>query len=268
MKIKQTLSLALAGALSLALAAPAFAADDAPNTTTTITGTYQAITIDVTVPETGTVVVNPYGLPVSFTKSDDTEVKITGQQITTAPMAIRNNTDLDLTVSVTVTGTAKGSLKFSTTSNAESTTAANNAFVYLQAQPLTIADGTTLTTQEDDADTLSDAIMDGAIAWEASEYDADADVVVGTIKATKEGFVTLAAADVTPEDKSDPSAPVAAFATYNSGSIALIRLAGDLSPVTKTPWKESKEAEGDTPAVVGDGFEVKVAYTFAPATGD
>lgn len=270
MDLKKIGTLALTGALSLSLAAPAFAADT-PNTSTTITGAYQDIDIDVTVPATGTVVVNPYGLPVEYTKSDSTVKKITGQQITTAPMAIMNNTDLDLDVSVTVTGTAQGSLKFSTTSNADSTTPANNAFVYLQAQPLTIADGTTgMTNKADDSDTLDDAVIDGAVAWAAAEYNADTDVVVGTTKVTKDGFVTLKAAEVTPADNSDPDSPVAAYSTYKSGSIALVRLAGDLSPVVKTPWKESKEesSSGAGDAVVGDGFTVKVAYTFAPAVAE
>lgn len=268
MKFKKIGSLALSGALALSLAVPAFAADTTPNTTTTITGAYQDVIIDVTVPETGTVVINPYGLPIEYTKSDDTVAKITGQQITTAPMAIMNNTDLDLSVSVTVTGTAQGSLKFSPTSNAESTTAANNAFVYLQASQLTIAnDATGMTSKADDSETLSDAVIDGAVAWAAAEYNADTDVVVGTTKATKDGFVTLKAATVTPADNSDADSPVPAFTTYKTGSIALVRLAGDLSPVVKTPWKESKaeSSEGAGDAVVGDGFTVKVAYTFAPA---
>lgn len=262
MKNKKIVSLALAGTLALSLVAPAFAANDTPNTSTTITGAYQDIVIDVTVPETGTVVINPYGLPVEYTKSDDTVKKITGQQITTAPMAIMNNTDLDLDVSVTVTGTAQGSLKFSATTNVDSTTAANNAFVYLQAQPLTIADGTTITSKNDDAETLSDAVIDGAVAWTVAEYNADTDVVVGTTKVAKDGFVTLKAAAVTPAADADTPA----YSTYKTGSIALIRLAGDLSPVVKTPWKESS-GSGDT-AVVGDGFTVKVAYTFAPATAE
>lgn len=269
MNLKQIGSLLTAGALSLSLALPAFAADDAPNTTTTITGAYQDVVIDVTVPETGTAVVNPYGLPIEYTKSDKTtKVKITGQQITTAPMAIMNNTDLDLTVGVSVTGTAKGSLKFSPTTNAESTTAANNAFVYLQAKSLEIKSNTILTSKADEKNDLDDAVTDGAIEWgkTASEYNSETDVVVGTTKATKEGFVTLKAATVTP--KSDDVS--AAFATYKTGSIALVRLAGDLSPVVKTPWKEKedKAAQGDTPAVVGDGFTVTVAYTFAPATAE
>lgn len=48
------LSGAMAGALALSLAVPAFASNS-----TDITGTYQAVTIDVTVPTSGTAQINP-----------------------------------------------------------------------------------------------------------------------------------------------------------------------------------------------------------------
>lgn len=269
MKNKKIVSLALAGTLALSLVAPAFAAN---NNSTVITGTYQDIQIDVTVPASAAAVVNPYGLPIEFTESDDsTTHEITGRQITTAPLYIANNTALDLDVSVTVTGKTTGSLKFSATTNVDSTTPANNAFVYLQGSPIELtAQEANLTSKDDDADSLSDLVLNKVVAWDAAEYSEDTDVVVGTTKVTKDQFVTLKAATVTPADNSDADNPVAAFATYKTGSLAMIRLAGDLSPVLKTPWKESKEesSAGAGDAVVGDGFEVTVAYTFAPAAGE
>lgn len=264
MKNKKIVSLALAGTLALSLVAPAFAAN---NNSTVITGAYQDIQIDVTVPASAAAVVNPYGLPIEFTESDGTtKHEITGRQITTAPLYIANNTALNLDVSVTVTGKTTGSLKFSATTNVDSTTPANNAFVYLQGSPIELtAQEANLTSKDDDADSLSDLVLNKVVAWDAAEYSEDTDVVVGTTKVTKDQFVTLKAAAVTAATADD-----AAFATYKTGSLAMIRLAGDLSPVLKTPWKESKEesSAGAGDAVVGDGFEVTVAYTFAPAAGE
>lgn len=264
MKNKKIVSLALAGTLALSLVAPAFAAS---NNSTVITGAYQDIQIDVTVPAAATAVVNPYGLPIEFTESDDTTThEITGRQITTAPLYIANNTALDLDVSVTVTGKTTGSLKFSATTNVDSTTPANNAFVYLQGSPIELtAQEANITSKADDAESLSDLVLNKVVAWDAAEYSEDTDVVVGTTKVTKDQFVTLKGAAVTAATADD-----AAFATYKTGSLAMIRLAGDLSPVLKTPWKESKaeSSAGAGDAVVGDGFEVTVAYTFAPAAGE
>ena len=79
MNKKRFASSVLAGTLALSLAAPALAAN---NTTTNIAGSYADIPIAVVVPTTGTAQINPYGLPVSITKSNDSTVDLTGQKIT------------------------------------------------------------------------------------------------------------------------------------------------------------------------------------------
>lgn len=120
MKAKKLISTILASAMALSMAVPAFAS------TTKISALYQAITIDVTVPTTGTAVVNPYGLPLDVTAKvnvlgdDGTATgdtrnltgSISGQGITTTtPLALVNKTTVDLDVNATVTGTVKGNLK-------------------------------------------------------------------------------------------------------------------------------------------------------------
>lgn len=271
MKFKKVATLALAGAMALSMAVPAFAAESTTNRSTAITGAYADVPIDVVVPTTGTVVVNPYGLPIELTKTDGTtKVNLTGQQITTRPMAIKNQSELDLTANVTATATAAGNLKFVAATNVGSTTAGNNAFVYLQSQPLDIATGTTnMTTLAADADTVTDAITDAFVTWAAdgATYNAESDLIITdkTGGAKKDNMFTLAAAEKV--DAVTGANPVAAHVKYNTESIALIRLAGDLSPVVKTPWSAGRAASADDPAVPADGFTVTLAFTFMPVAG-
>lgn len=108
MNMKRFASTALAGALALSMAAPAFASGTSTNTTN-ITGEYKPITLKVVVPQTGTATINPYGLPVDL----DEETTISGQQITTgAPLVIKNQSKVALAVKAKVTGTVKGDATF------------------------------------------------------------------------------------------------------------------------------------------------------------
>ena len=268
---KRLASMVMAGALAVSMAAPAFAADDTTNRSVAITGAYADVPIDVVVPTTGTVVVNPYGLPIELTKSDSTKVNLTGQQITTRPMAIKNQSELDLGASVTATATAAGNLKFVAATNVGSTTAGNNAFVYLQSQPLDIATGTTnMTTLAADTNAVTDAITDAFVTWAAdgATYNAESDLIITdkTGGAKKDNMFTLAAAEKVAADATATPA-VVAHVKYNTESIALIRLAGDLSPVVKTPWSAGRAASADDPAVPADGFTVNLVFTFAPVAG-
>lgn len=104
MKSKKLLSLALALIMSLSLAVPALAAGD-PNTTV-ISGSFEDVVIDVEVPATGTAFINPYGLDLKVPDGAGGSDKVTikGQQIVSAPMALKNKTAMDLNVSATVTG--------------------------------------------------------------------------------------------------------------------------------------------------------------------
>lgn len=258
MKNKKLLSLALAGLMALSLAVPAFAAD--PNSTV-ISGAYKDVVIDVVVPATGAAFINPYGLDLKvkedITNSSSNEVTISGQQIVSAPMALKNKTAMDLNVSATVTGTITPLPESATSSvlmkfNANTTKGVGTnpeaegyvapatgkaAFVYLQAKQEPALTGA-------DAAVDATAIAAKYAAWTASAYDENKDVVVATKAATKDNIVVLRAAAM---DNSD------AFASYKAGSIALFRLTGDCTSGPKAGWTED------------DKFTVTVAFSFTPA---
>ena len=240
----RVLSGAMAGVLAMSLAVPAFAADN----TTTVTGTYKAVTIDVTVPETGVAFINPYALEIEVPESEGstTNVRISGQQIVSAPMAIQNKTAMDLSVSATVTGEVdltKTDMKLAT-STTKGTGAegdadyvapatGKSAFVYLQAKPATDTTGAAATLAAECA------------AWAPSAYAEATDVIVGTRAVTKDNLATLRAATVNS----------GTFVSYNAGSIALFRLTGDCVAAPRaSEWKTT------------DTFKTTIAFTFAPAT--
>lgn len=257
-KAKRILTGAMAAAMSLSLCVPAFATTTTtPNKETAITGSFEEIPIAVTVPETATAKINPYGLPVEFTKSDKTtKAKISGQQITTAPSGITNDGEVDLKVSATVVGTQTGAFKFvndavTVLGNgsegdpdyvAPSTLA--NGFVYLQGKLSATAAGGP--TPEDKETVIFDiCTATGGSAW-ASTYDPNKDIPVTTIAATAvaKELGTLKAATLT-------NGTVTAYPT---GSIMAVRLAGVVTESPRTPWAET------------DGFTVNVSYTFKPVT--
>lgn len=99
MNLKRFASTALAGALALSMAVPAFAAAN----TTVISGAYEAVTLSVTVPTTGKAIINPYGLPYKLSA----DYSVSNQQITTAaPLLIQNKSDVALAVTANLKGQA------------------------------------------------------------------------------------------------------------------------------------------------------------------
>lgn len=257
MKSKKLLSLGLSLVMSLSLAVPAFAAND---NTTEISGTYKDVVIDVDVPATGAAFINPYGLdlkvPQDATDSGNTnEATITGQQIVSAPMALKNKTAMDLSVSATVTGTitpitvpdgetAPTLMKFATSTTKGSggspdspdyvaPATGKSAFVYFQAKQAADTSGTPANIAAEYA------------AWGASAFNADTDVIVAAKAVAKENIMTLRAAAVD---------NTGAFTAFKAGSIGMFRLTGDCTSGAKANWTEK------------DKFTTTVAFTFTPAT--
>jgi len=240
MKFKKLASLALAGVMTASLAVPAFASE------TEITGTYTAPDIDVVVTPSAAAFINPLGLDIEVA----TGVTVSGRQIISAPMTIKNQSAMDLQVDASMTATInEGSdMRFvgTTTGGAGST---KTAFAYLQA------------TQAKDligADATVDATAIGTAyaAWDATAYSASTDLLVNSAMATsKANLVVVRAADMSGAGNT--------FAAYKPGSVALVRLAGDcVASPTAGSWTETK-TEGDK--TTGDGFTINVAYTFKPA---
>lgn len=248
MKFKKFASLALAGAMSLSLAVPAFASGNS----TEITGNYQAVDIEVVVSQTATAIINPYGLDLEVNSdaadASSAKVTISGQQIVTTPMSLKNKTGMDLQVSASMTASVKegSNMRFVSTSTG-GVGATKTVFAYLQAKQEPALVGT---------DNSGVAVADVAAkfaAWAASDYDADADLLVNSAMATStDNLVVLRAADMTG----------GSFQAYKAGSVALVRLAGDCvaSPTTGSWAAPAQDGTG------GDGFTVNVAYTFKPAS--
>ena len=252
MKSKKFLSVVMAGALSLSMAAPAFAGNTPANTETDINATYTPPVINVVVPRTADAFINPLGLDVKVDTTNN--ITLSGRQIISAPMALKNQggTDLQVGATVSVTVNDGSDLRFVSTSTGGASAATKSVFAYIQAKQ-----DKTLTGAESG---IGAAIATAYGNWEASAYDSTKDIVVNSAMSTsKDNLVILRAADVSGGN----------FTAYKQGSVALVRLAGDCTSTLTTGdgWvKTETTGSGDTAVTTGDGFTVNVAYTFRPAS--
>jgi hypothetical protein len=249
---KRILSLILAGAMSAALAVPAFADGETEatetkeaNTATNITATYQAVTIAVVVPETGETIINPYALPVVIGQDgSDKDIEVS-EQIITKPLALKNQSKVKLNVSATVTTTLNEKTDMTLASTAlTSEDTAKKAFVFLD-----VVQDKTLTGE---ADSVTDGKVNAAFkaaTWtdptKYSETTTGAIALNATKAVTKSNMAVLAASTY-----SD-----GAFSKYTEGSIAFFRLNGNcVASPSKSAW------------TADDGFTAKIAFTFTPNT--
>lgn len=258
MKSKKLLSMGLSLVMSLSLAVPAFAAANTSNKTE-ISGAYKEVTIAVDVPATGKAFINPYGLDLEVPQdaadsANSGKATIKGQQIVSAPMAIKNKSAMDLSVSATVTGaitpidvpsgeTAPTLMKFATNTTKGVGTnpdaegyvppaTGKSAFVYFQAKQAADTTGTAA------------AVATEYAAWGASAYSEATDIIVAAKAVAKENIMTLRAATLD---------NTGTFTSYKAGSIGLFRLTGDCTSGSKVNWTDK------------DQFTVTVAFTFTPA---
>jgi hypothetical protein len=256
---KKVLSLALASAMSASLMAPAFAAD---GNTTEVSATYQDVKIAVTVPSTGEVYINPYGLPVEIGTGSNGAVKSTaGDQIVTKPLYIANDgADTDLEVGVSVTTTlGKGTMSLATAAIADKATETKKtAFVYFE-----IAKDTTLSGEKGTA--VTDAkIVDAykAVTWQQAYGDTNKTQLLlkaGATQTQSDTSIALtkatAAATEAKGNVGDNDYQAATPVKYAAGSIAFFRLAGTVAQAPKDAWTEK------------DTFTTTIAFTFVPKTG-
>lgn len=263
MNMKRFGATLMTGALALSLAAPAFAAS------TTITGAYEAVDLSVTVSQTGTALINPYGLPVNLTHTEDSEPvvdgTISGEQITTAaPLTIANGSKVALAVSATVTGEEVGDAKLVSDLNAGVTTGENaetpknivakfEAFAAPGIDGGTIADAATTisgstTPDEKNAKYAAETALNEAFAALKSE---NAVLTAPVLTDASDATGTL----VLREGDDD------GVAQY--GGVAFFRLSGQVQKNPTTAWSEGDSTA--SPAVDADGFTATIAFTFEPS---
>lgn len=169
MTMKKIVSAAMALAMTASLAIPAFAA---ASNTTEITGTTEAPIINVTIPATGAVTVNPYKMEVTVGSDKVTD------QIISAPVYVTNTSDVPLVFDVTITGKKAGNAIFSTTPIGTKVVTTNSVFMYAEFGAATANDG------------------NGDPTW-AAAYDSKAtnQVAISERATTKKAVVELAATD-------------------------------------------------------------------------
>ena len=124
--------------------------------------------IRVTVPETGTLFINPYKMSIGI------DGETTGHQIVSTPGAILNESPIPISVSATVTGTIKeGSDMTLSGASIDPNYTKKKAFIYFEIQP---------------------ANDPNAVTWD-SEFDVEKHIIVRSSTKTKKNIVTLDAFD-------------------------------------------------------------------------
>ena len=258
---KRVASVALAGALALSMAAPAFAADPY---SLTIEGTVQDVTLNVTVPTTGDLIINPYGLPH---KLGETYIK--GEQIVNPkPLTIVNRSEVALDARVAVSAEVTGGdmeyvLDYQTTTAqaVETAKTAVKAGTYNKAVIITYeAFKSDLT-----ADTLNDtsALNSRYAALKSANAHLTVTPTTDRNSSNKKSYVADSG-----EYFADPLAgtggvvtgsklilrEASAEGTVQKGGVAFMRISGVAAEEPTTAWTTS------------DAFKVTIAWTFVPAT--
>lgn len=203
-KFKRLGSMALAGAMAMTMAIPAFAVDNQ----TTITGSYTPIQLRVTVPTTGAAIINPYGLPFQIG-----EATISGQQITTsAPLVIANRSSVALAVTANLKGTPTTGVTLEASSATTDYTTATDKKLHVVFEAF--AEDSLTALNVTDNDTLRPLFA----ALDSADADLTGDVLATAADAT--GTLVLREGDADGE--------------VQSGGAALFRLSGEAAK--KATW--------------------------------
>lgn len=200
--MKKTLSLVLALIMVMALAVPAFAAGGAStdpySKTTEVAGTTKVPTVNVTIPTSAAITVNPYKMSVDVSADQDgSDMK--NDQIISPVQYVKNESDVAIALDVSITGKVEGEAVFATAPVTDKILT-KSAFVYFEIKAATAEDGT------------------GDPTW-ATAYDSKAtDQVLLAAKAVvKKDVAKLGKGDETP--------------TY-----AAFRLNGNVADKSTKPW--------------------------------
>lgn len=229
MNLKRFASVAMAGALALSLASPAFAASNS-----VITGNYKEVRLAVSVPSTGKAVINPYGLPIAL---NDT-YSISGQGISNAaPLTVQNRSAVPLTVDVSITGAVLGNFAFETGSSISTTETGNKGLVKFEMFP---APALTEATLENE-----DTLIGGFAALDSANALPSGGVQVKGVTGTPDAATNIMTLREGDENGS-----------LQAGGAAYFRLTGQAVKKPNTAW------------AAADGFTATIAFSFSPsATG-
>lgn len=253
MKFKRLMSTALAGAMALSMCATAFAAGEdkeitdlgsQEGTQTTIESTINTATIKVTVPTTGSVVLNPYQLAYDLEGEEGDGTNTSNSQIISATQYIKSESDVKLNVSVGVTGVTSDAknVLLSATDLKDNDTAAKpvttkSVFLYYEMLPATAA-------KADGSDDVTITDPEWAAAY---SKDAASQILVGTKTVNKANMITLNAATKVAGETEGTEVTLPAVAAFH--------LAGNSVSAPATAW------------AAADKVTVTVAYTFAATMG-
>lgn len=128
MKLKKFASAVMAGVMALTLTAPAFASSGKVD----VAGSINLPTINVVLPTTASMVLNPYGLSVKLNPKDTTETPST-DTVLSPTMYVKNLSNIGIQVKATVAGTVgKGSNAQFLTAKPGSTDKDKGAWVYVK----------------------------------------------------------------------------------------------------------------------------------------
>lgn len=225
--MKKFFAMMMAGVMTMGMGVTAFAED-----TLNYDGSTQAPIIEVTLPTTTALIVNPYKLSVE--NPADPEGEKINSQIISPTEYIFSSSNVPLTANVTIAGTSAGAATFATADPTTSTKGSTKNEVYLYAEVSEAGNlGAAVTGTEDDDTTVADAL---GLAF-TDGYDAATDVLVGAKSVTKAGMFKL-----------DPATFGDDGSTVEDATVIGLRLAGTANDKAATAWT--------------DADKVNVAFTF------
>lgn len=227
--MKRFASTVMAGALTMSLAVPAFAADSQ----TVITATYAETALEVTVPANTGATINPYGLPVTM---EDATTVLSGQPITiSTPLMIENKSAVALKVGASVATTVETGMTLATAATGVADKTTKELYVEFQAFEAAGIDGATVAdpTETNPAWAAlkdADAVLKAVLAAGATPVNATA-VTAGKDLVLREGKDGLSQA----------------------GGVAFVRLSGVVAKKPTTAWATT------------DKLVATITYSFEPA---
>ena len=248
--MKKIISMFLALVMALALAVPAMADD------VQVEGTIQLPTINVVLPTTASVILNPYSLNVTLGKGETATTN--DSQIISPTMYVKNLSDIGVQVAISVTGTkGKGSTAAFATAEIDDdptdpgTTLNKEAFVFAK---FVIQDDVTTPVTITASDIPTDDSGDGIVILSETKKEVTAFKSTDAIDAGTSTTRNVLAASA---DKKNPAAKgVLAFAFSGDAVYAPTKApASGTGDRTSDPWSD-KDTLGAT-----------VSFTFTPVPG-